>query len=1243
MSKERILIVEDEMIIALSIQKTLERLGYSVPGIAITGEDAISMAKDLSPDLILMDIILSGEMDGIAAARRIRMRSDQPIIYLTANADGATVERARDTQPYGYLNKPVNERDLMSNIDTALHKHRMEMRLRESEEKYRSLIESLRDIVMSSDEHGIVTYISPQVKEITGYDESDVVGRNFNAFIHPDDLQVAAEMFEGAMRGETREGVYRVYAKSGGEIWLRVSGKPVFVDGRFNGVRGIVSDITARIRTEEEVRHKNDELTAANEELQATVEELEATNDEFESQNRQLLRAQEELAQHEARLAGILRVAPVGLGIVTPQDRFGWTNKRFQEMTGYAGALLEGQSPGILFGGLNEPQRMQEGLRSQMTQGGTGSVEARLVRRDGTAFDVLVRATFMDGKGPGSGIVLALLDITELKMAAGALAESEKKYRLLANNITDYLWVVDIHTMQFTYASPSVRELLGYNEGEVLRLTINDVLSAASLETARSILMRERVRDREPGTDPDRSVTIDLEQVRKDGSIVWTEVKTKFLRNEKGRITSILGVSRDITARKRTEQSLAESEKKYRLLAENVSDSIWVLDLATMKFTYNSPSSVNVLGYDEKESRELTPEKIVTKNSLDQVMHILAEELARDGQPGVDPDRTINLELEQIHKEGYIVWTEVNTRPLRNETGAVIGILGVSRNITERRRAEERTRLQRDLALALSAAPNLDEALRIGLEAAVRGSGLDCGGLYLKNRETGDMYLARHQGLGEEFALHVFQYAADSPNVQFYRAGGAAYGHYRDLEMNSDPSRSAEGLRAIAMIPIIHDGEAIAGMNISSHTVDDVSPAARDFLETIATHIGNVIVRMEIQESLVRSEEKFRLMIENSPFPIAVVDDATGAISYANRSFEETLGYSAVTVPTMDAWWNAGFPDQKYRKTVKGRLVQGVRAARAGNRTGQTTEADVRCADGTFKHIEIHMVYLRDLWYFIMNDLTQKKINEEMMIQSEKMLSLGGLAAGMAHEINNPLGIILQGIQGVLNRLSPDVRKNREVAAKAGADLDVIRDYLVQREIIDYLNGVQEAGMRAAKIVENMLQFSRRGETVIAPVDINALIDKTVEIASYDYDLKKMYDFKKIAISRNFGGMPAVPCSETGIEQVVLNLLKNSAYALASVRDKDFKPQITIQTRAKNGYALIEVSDNGPGIPAEIKGHIFEPFFTTKGTGAGTGLGLSVSNYIVVTNHNGSLAVKSVPGHGATFTIRLPLTREDNG
>ena len=1376
MSNERILIVEDEMIIALGIQRTLERLGYAVAGIASKGPDAVAMALELAPDLILMDIILAGEMNGIQAARRIRERIDRPVIYLTANADSTTVEQARDTQPYGYLNKPVNERDLMSNIDTALHKHRMERRLRESEEKYRSLVESLNDIVLSADENGVITYMSPQIREIAGYEASDISGKNFASFIHPDDIGITIDMFEGARKGERREGTYRVLSKSGEELWIRVSGSPVFVDGRFQGVRGIASDITARKHAEEEVKRKNDELLAANEELQAIIEELEATNEEFEIQNRELMRAKEELAGHEARLAGILRVAPVGLGIVAPGDRFGWINALFQEMTGYDGPLLEGQSPAILFGEEAEARRVQGELRAQIDRGGTGYVETQLKRRDGRVIDVLIRATFMSGKGPEEGLVLALLDITEQKKAddelrvseekyrhlvenitdtlwlldlktlryvyntpssfnlvgytpeelsrmtieqiikpeyvdlartilaeelardgqpgvdpdrvrrfeieqihkngsvvwsevtvkilrdssgrpfrvlgvshditekkkaAEALRRSEETYRLLANNIIDYLWVVDIKTMKFTYASPSVRQLLGFDEKEALGRSIFEVLAPESLEKARTILAEERRRDRDPGVDPERSVTVDLEQVRKDGSIVWTEVKTKFLRNGSGRITGVLGVTRDITARKQAEQSLAESERKYRLLAENVSDSIWVLDLATMMFTYNSPSSVNILGYDEKESLSLKPEHIVTKRSLESAMALLAGELARDGKPGVDRDRTVNLELEQIHKDGHIVWTEVNAKPLRNRTGAITGILGISRDITERKRSEELIRMQRDLAQALSAATDLEGALRIGLEAAIKGAGMDSGGIYLLDRETREIILASHTGLGAPFVQAVSRHQPSSLNARFFMAGKPVYGNYPGIGLAIDEKRGAEGLRAIAIIPIAHEDEVIACLNISSHTADEVPLPARDFLETVATIIGSVIVRLEIQESLKKGEEKFRLIIEESPFPIALIDDSKGTITYANRSLQETLGYTVAMIPTMDAWWETAFPDLKYRKTVKGKMVRSIKGARAGIREGQTLEVDVRCADGTFKHIEIHMVYMRDLWFFIMNDLTQKKINEEMLLQTEKMLSLGGLAAGMAHEINNPLGIILQGVQGALSRLSPDVKKNREVAAKAGTDLEAVLAYLEQREVLDYLQGVRDAGMRAAKIVENMLQFSRRGETLVAPVDINALVDKAIEIASYDYDLKKKYDFRKVTITRSYGReLPPVPCSETGIEQVVLNLLKNSAQALSMIKKKDFRPEIRITTRARGAHAVIEISDNGPGITAAVQEHIFEPFYTTKGAGSGTGLGLSVSKHIVTQNHNGALSVQSGSGQGATFTITLPLAQE---
>ncbi len=132
MRKIRVLIVEDETIIALDVQGILSGLGYEIAGIAGTGETAVEKARTLKPDIILMDILLAGRMDGIEAAREIRKTNDIPIIYLTANADQATVDRARDTQPYAYLNKPIHERDLYSNIESAWTKNRMEVRLRKA-------------------------------------------------------------------------------------------------------------------------------------------------------------------------------------------------------------------------------------------------------------------------------------------------------------------------------------------------------------------------------------------------------------------------------------------------------------------------------------------------------------------------------------------------------------------------------------------------------------------------------------------------------------------------------------------------------------------------------------------------------------------------------------------------------------------------------------------------------------------------------------------------------------------------------------------------------------------------------------------------------------------------------------------------------------------------------------------------------------------------------------------------------
>jgi PAS domain S-box-containing protein len=144
------------------------------------------------------------------------------------------------------------------------------------------------------------------------------------------------------------------------------------------------------------------------------------------------------------------------------------------------------------------------------------------------------------------------------------------------------------------------------------------------------------------------------------------------------------------------------------------------------------------------------------------------------------------------------------------------------------------------------------------------------------------------------------------------------------------------------------------------------------------------------------------------------------------------------------------------------------------------------------------------------DDVTARVRIESMMVQTEKMLSVGGLAAGMAHEINNPLGAILQGSQNILRRITPDMPQNRAVAEAIGIDLDRLNCYLEQRRVLHFLEGIREAGARAAKIVADMLSFSRRSESRFTPVDFEDLLETVLRLAASDYDLKKKYDFKRI-------------------------------------------------------------------------------------------------------------------------------------
>lgn len=178
MTDERIMIVEDERIVALDIKDSLESFGYNVPCMASTGKDAIEMAKIHNPDLILMDVVLIGEMDGIQAAEIIHEHCDIPVIYLTAYSDERTIERAKLTSPFGHILKPFETRELRSNIEIALYKREIEKeKLLENENWINSLLNNIGDAIISTDAEGIVKLVNPLAQALTGYKQEEAYGK----------------------------------------------------------------------------------------------------------------------------------------------------------------------------------------------------------------------------------------------------------------------------------------------------------------------------------------------------------------------------------------------------------------------------------------------------------------------------------------------------------------------------------------------------------------------------------------------------------------------------------------------------------------------------------------------------------------------------------------------------------------------------------------------------------------------------------------------------------------------------------------------------------------------------------------------------------------------------------------------------------------------------------------------------------------------------------------------------------
>ena len=255
----KILVVEDESIVAMDIKHRLENMGYIVPAITSSGEEAVAKAAESNPDLVLMDIVLKGEMDGIDAAQQIKDNFDIPVVYLTAYSDEKTLKRAKITGPFGYIIKPFEDRELHSAIEVALYKHEMESKLKENEKWLSTTLESIGDAVITTDEKGCITFMNPIAQKITEWKQEEALGKPLESIfktineetgtpIESPVTEVLQNGFITSMKDHTT-----LITKNGSQLPIDDTIAPIKDDKKnINGIVLIFQDITQRKNAEKE-------------------------------------------------------------------------------------------------------------------------------------------------------------------------------------------------------------------------------------------------------------------------------------------------------------------------------------------------------------------------------------------------------------------------------------------------------------------------------------------------------------------------------------------------------------------------------------------------------------------------------------------------------------------------------------------------------------------------------------------------------------------------------------------------------------------------------------------------------------------------------------------------------------------------------------------------------------------------------------------------------------------------------
>jgi two-component system sensor histidine kinase/response regulator len=650
----KILVVEDDFVVSRDLQQQLARLGHVVVGATPRGEDAVVMAREVGPDLVLMDIRLAGALDGIDAAHQIRQGSQVPVIYLTAYADDQTLRRAAVTEPLGYLLKPFEDSQLRTAIELALYKHGAERRLRESERRYAITLSSIGDAVIATDDELRVTFVNPVAEALTGWTAAAAAGRPLAEVVRVVHEQTGGFVEDAAAR------VLRLGAPAGSAGAVTVhgalvgkGGRTVPIDdlaapiiderGRITGVVLVFRDMTQRRRAEEA----------------------------------------EALREVNARIGAAVRGSSIGIwelvadaGLVTAWNLF--------EHLGHPAPA--GPVERAAWSALVHPDD-RAGLEAAVDAGLAGAgleIASRFRRADGTYRWLLTRGVAVPGRG-GPRLVGTSADITDRTRAEDALRQSEHRFRTLVDHATDSFLLYD-QDVRVLDVNRQLCASLGYRADELIGKTPLDF--NPEITTGQLAAMIERLAAGE-------IVAFESRHRRKDGTTFPVEIRARqFTDGGQVRIVSLV---RDVTAREHIAAALRRSEARFRGIFASAGAGIALCDLDGRHLQVN-PTYAAMVGQSAGALIDRTVIDVVHPDDAGggrAAMAALAEGAASAGCEARCP--------------GGDLWVHLTLSLQRDDDGRPVHLIAVMQDISERKRLEEQ--LRRATAAAEAANRAKDEFL----------------------------------------------------------------------------------------------------------------------------------------------------------------------------------------------------------------------------------------------------------------------------------------------------------------------------------------------------------------------------------------------------------------------------------------------------------------------------------------------------------------------------------------------------